>query len=445
MTHLSTDLETLYPEHLELITKRYLEAAQQAGKEGLLISSGALKYAFLDDHSYPFKVNPHFKSWLPITGVNDSFILIKGNQKPQLLYHQPDDYWHMKPADPEGYWVDRWQIQPIGQPVDAHNLVGDTSKLAFIGEEADLAKEWGFDNTNDTNILNSIHFDRAYKTRYELACLQLANLKAAKGHHAAEQAFRQGQSEFEIQHAYLAAIEHREQQTPYSSIVALNEHAAVLHYQHYDFAAKATDDLHSLLIDAGAEQHGYAADVTRTYAFRDGIFKDLVNSMDAAQQAIINDIKVGMDYPELNKKMHIRLANILQSSGLVNLSVDAMIDNNITFTFLPHGLGHFLGLQTHDVAGFQQSKSGINKSAPANYPALRLTRPIENNQVFTIEPGLYFIPSLLTELRRSSHTKNINWPLIESLMPCGGIRIEDNIAIIDSLPVNLTRDAFLGL
>jgi Xaa-Pro dipeptidase len=76
-----------------------------------------------------------------------------------------------------------------------------------------------------------------------------------------------------------------------------------------------------------------------------------------------------------------------------------------------------------------------------------LTRDIENQQVFTIEPGLYFIPMLLKELKQGPHKAAINWGLIEQLLPCGGIRIEDNIAMIDGAPVNLTRlaqQALLG-
>ena len=445
MVQLSTDLEALYPEHIEQVKRHYLEAATQSGKEGVLIASGSLKTAFLDDHTYPFKVNPHFKAWLPVTDVNDSFVLIRENEKPQLLYHQPEDYWHMKPKDPEGYWVDHWNIQSIGDITDAHNLIGDVNTLAFIGEETKLAENWKFNSINEEALLNSIHYERAYKTEYELACLQLANNQAVIGHQAAEQAFKEGLSEFDIQHAYLSAIEHREQQAPYSGIVALNEHCAVLHYQHYEFIRHSESNRHSLLIDAGADQHGYAADITRTYAYRDGLFAELIQQLDEAQLAIINAIKVGMNYAELNEEMHLKLARILQSTNLVNMSPEAMVETNLTFNFLPHGLGHFLGLQTHDVAGFQQAKSGGDLPAPEKYPALRLVRPIEDNQVFTIEPGLYFIPSLLQNLRQSALGNNVNWHLIESLMPCGGIRIEDNIAIRNGSPINMTREAFAAL
>lgn len=258
----------------------------------------------------------------------------------------------------------------------------------------------------------------------------------------AERAFRNGGSEFDIQHAYLAAIAHREQQAPYSGIVALNEHCAVLHYQHYEHKHHPEPERHAMLIDAGAECHGYAADITRTYAYADGLFADLIESMNEAQLAIIGEIEIGLNYADLDARMHMRLADILKQYNLIDMSVEVMIETNITSTFLPHGLGHFLGLQTHDVAGFQQSRQGDTKPAPGNHPHLRLTRPIENNQVFTIEPGLYFIPLLLERLKQTRYSSAVNWPLIESLIPSGGIRIEDNIAMVNNSPINLTREAF---
>lgn len=442
MSQLSTDLELLYPQHLAKVQETYQKAVKKAGKEGLLIAAGSLKYAFLDDHSYPFKVNPHFKAWLPVTDLENCFVLIKGDDKPQLLFNQPEDYWHKPAEDPSGFWVDEWQIQPIGSLKDAHNRLGDTSTLAFIGEETELARTWGIDSVNDERMLNHLHYQRAYKTPYELACLQMANNRAVDGHRAAETAFRQGRSEFEIQQAYLAAIAHREHQAPYSGIVALNEHCAVLHYQHYEQVQHSQDKLHSLLIDAGADQNGYGADITRTYAYRRGRFGELIEAMDEAQLSIIEDIEIGMNYADLNQKMHLRLARLLKDFELVDMAPESMLETNITFTFLPHGLGHFLGLQTHDVAGFQQSERGDTQSAPEKYPALRLTRTIENGQVFTIEPGLYFIPMLLDQLRQSAHSKHINWRLVESLLPCGGIRIEDNIAIVNDETINMTREAF---
>ena len=200
-----------------------------------------------------------------------------------------------------------------------------------------------------------------------------------------------------------------------------------------------------MLIDAGADYNGYAADVTRTYAARDGVFADLIAALDEAHLGIIDEIQVGMNYADLHSSMHGRLATILKQFGFVDMSEAAMLESNVTFNFCPHGLGHFLGLQTHDVGGFQKNPAGDIGPAPEKYPALRLTREIEDRQVFTIEPGLYFIPMLLKKLKASEHAKAVAWDKIDSLLPYGGIRIEDNIVMGNGAAINLTREAFKAL
>ena len=91
---------------------------------------------------------------------------------------------------------------------------------------------------------------------------------------------RRGASEYEAQMRYLEACEQREEEMPYNNIVAYNENAAVLHYQHLE--RRPPESLRSFLIDAGAQYRGYAADITRTYAAAPGLFSDLV---DGAQRA----------------------------------------------------------------------------------------------------------------------------------------------------------------
>jgi len=125
--------------------------------------------------------------------------------------------------------------------------------------------------------------------------------------------------------------------------------------------------------------------------------------------------------------MHLRIAQLLKQFGFVDMTAEEAVESGVTSTFYPHGLGHFLGLQVHDVAGFMQDEKGTHLSAPEAHAYLRCTRKIEAGQVFTIEPGLYFIPSLLAKLRKTDSAKRVNWDKVESFLPYGGIRIEDNL------------------
>ena len=100
-------------------------------------------------------------------------------------------------------------------------------------------------------------------------------------------------------------------------------------------------------------------------------------------------------------------------------------------------------LQVHDMGGFMRDDKGIHQPSPEGHPFLRCTRKIEKNQVFTIEPGLYFIDSLLGDLAQTDSKQFINWEKIESLKPYGGIRIEDNIIVHEDSLENMTRDLAL--
>jgi Xaa-Pro dipeptidase len=113
--------------------------------------------------------------------------------------------------------------------------------------------------------------------------------------------------------------------------------------------------------------------------------------------------------------------------------------------FFPHGLGHLVGLQVHDVSGFSVDATGKRKATPPGHPYLRLTRTLEPGFVVTIEPGLYFIDMLLDEARKGAHGPHINWHRVDEFRPYGGIRVEDNVACTADAPENLTRAAFAAL
>jgi Xaa-Pro dipeptidase len=129
------------------------------------------------------------------------------------------------------------------------------------------------------------------------------------------------------------------------------------------------------------------------------------------------------------------LAAVLLSTGIakVGASAAALVNDGATRKLFPHGLGHSLGLVTHDV--------GCRQIAPrTDNPFLRNTSVIDVDQVFTIEPGCYFIPSLLAELRALPVAASIDWPLVEQLTPFGGVRIEDDLLVTEAAGIdNFTR------
>jgi len=124
------------------------------------------------------------------------------------------------------------------------------------------------------------------------------------------------------------------------------------------------------------------------------------------------------------------------------VSAEAAVESGLSAVFYPHGLGHYLGLQTHDVAGLIADADGTPIPRPEGHPFLRLTRTLEAGNVLTIEPGLYFIEPLLRKWRENGDVGAIAWDKVEAFAPYGGIRIEDNMVVTDGVPRNLTREAF---
>ncbi|MBK6436506.1 MAG: Xaa-Pro dipeptidase [Rhodanobacteraceae bacterium] len=436
---MSEGLVELYPNHVASVVQRAERALAFANFDHLLIASGREQYRFLDDRPLPFVSHPPFKAFVPLTQQTDSWIVVTPGRKPILVYCLPDDYWHLPPAAPHGYWVEQFDIRVIRTPDDAaQHFPAFSDKLAIIGEAHDTVGVYR--PNNPVRVLSSLHYTRSAKTEYELSCMRLAQSRAVRGHRAAEAAFRAQGSELEIHRAYLAATGHSDIDLPYTNIIGLNEHAAVLHYQYQRHDRPSAH--RSFLIDAGAQVHGYASDITRTYGNGDSEFEALIGAVDLVQQRLCGKVRAGQNYPELHIEAHHLLASVLLEQDIVRMSQEAMVEQRVTSTFFPHGLGHPIGLQVHDVAGFHANEAGETIPRPPGHPYLRMTRTLEENFVVTIEPGLYLIPMLLAELKAGAHAKHVNWSKVEHLTKFGGIRIEDEVRATVGEPENLTRNAF---
>jgi Xaa-Pro dipeptidase len=415
-----------------------------AGASHAVIFSGAPKWRFLDDNHYPFTANPHFVGWLPLTSTPHCYLSYTPGETPVLVYFQEKDYWHAPPATPDGFWAAHFDIR-IVHTLDeiARHLPGEREKCILIGEIDDERQAFGIERVNPTSALNILHYARAVKTAYEIDCLRGASLRGARGHLAAERAFRDGKSEYQIHLDYCRAVEHTEPELPYGNIIALNENGAVLHYQHRSRAAPAV--LRSFLIDAGATVNGYASDITRTHAHDDDEFQALIDRMDALQLELVESVRAGVDFSELHITTHRKIAELLVELGFASGSVDALIENGVTAAFYPHGLGHLLGIQVHDVGGFMADEHGAIIDRPSAHPFLRLTRTLEADQVLTIEPGLYAIDLLQENLEGTPAHAMVNQERVAWLRRFGGIRVEDNVRVLPEGCENLTRNAFAAL
>lgn len=428
----STSLADLQRRHIHDLQKAYEDVMADFAVEAVAIYSGHATPHFGDDQTPSFQTYAHFMHWAPLPEVQHSWLVIRKDARPALYLYAPEDYWHLPAQLPEEAWADEFDVQRRSETtpplLGKHTaIIGDVGTLATTGSlVGDIQPE---------ALLRALDELRMYKSDYEVACLGEANRYAIAGHQAALTAFQGASSELDIQLAYLAASRQRESLVPYQNIVGVNQHAGVLHYQHYE--VNAPQHLFSLLVDAGHRYRGYCADLTRTHAGPEApsLFAELIQAVTAIKDSIIDAIAPGVSFLELHEQMHKHLAETLITHDLFRGSAEQAIGSGVTRAFCPHGLGHSLGLQVHDVAGKRQP-DGSPSPAPELHPALRLTRTLRPGMVVTVEPGCYFIPMLLDPLR--TQPLPINWTLVDQLSVCGGIRVEDNVLVTADKHQNLT-------
>jgi Xaa-Pro dipeptidase len=443
-TSTSATWQRAFSEHLHELNKRTATALAASQFESLLLYSGRDRYWFLDDATYPFKAHPPFKVWAPLTDAPECFVFVVPGHKPVLVFHQADDFWHKPATVPEAYWTSHFDIRIAKDTASARAaLPADLSRTAFIGEAFAELATFGVAAVNPEHLLARLDFPRARKSEYELLCLREASRMAARGHVAAAAAFAAGASEFDVGLAYQRAARQREKHLPYNPIIALNEGGAVLHYQVQELAAPAAH--HSMLIDAGCEFGGYASDITRTHSFEDRDWRELITRFDALQLQLCAAVKPGVEWSDVHELAHHSVADFLREADIVTTPASATVESGLSRVFFPHGIGHLLGIQVHDVGGTLGGPDGRQIPRPGKHPSLRLTRRLEAGFVVTMEPGIYFIDALLTAARSAPYAKDIRWSRVAALHKFGGIRIEDDLAVTPDGCENLTRDAFASV
>lgn len=430
----------LYREHVAKLSTAVADALSATGFDALVVQAGTPFRYFADDMDAPFHPTPHFAHWTPLAGPHHLLRVAPG-ERPRLARVAPEDYWYEQAPLGDPFWAGEYEIVEVPTVEEAWRALAASlsGRWAYVGDAPEAARAHGAadDARNPSALVARLDWNRSYKTAYEIACLEGAAVAAARGHHAARAAFEDGASELAIHQAYVAAVGCVDQDLPYETIIGLDEKGAILHY----VGKRAAVSGAVLLIDAGARHLGYCSDVTRTWtrAGAPAAFADLATGMDRLQQELCRAIRPGLAYGDLHERAHVAIGDLLHATGILAVGGEDALAEGLTAPFFPHGLGHFLGIQVHDVAGHQREPAGGRQEPPARFPFLRTTRTIEPDQVFTIEPGLYFIEMLLREHRTGPTRDRFDWALIDALAPYGGVRVEDDVVVTGDGHRNLTR------
>ena len=202
-----------------------------------------------------------------------------------------------------------------------------------------------------------------------------------------------------------------------------------------------------LLNDSGANSPlHYASDITRTFP-ANGKFsnrqKEIYTIVQEMQETVIKQLKPGVSFKEMHKLSAYIGIRGLKELGLLKGSSEEALEKGVYGLFYPHGLGHMLGLDVHDMEALGEDMVGydekIKREAEFGITFLRLGKKLEKGFCITVEPGIYFIPELFNQWKKENkHSNFINYDKFEKYLDFGGIRIEDNILITNHKSENLS-------
>ena len=332
-----------------------------------------------------------------------------------------------RPASELGGWLERRRGEPL-------TVIGNddiTLRPIEYGVESWATLEFATDEEESERLRTVVAELRRAKDPRELALMREAAAATHRGHMAGIRKARAGMSEralqIEIEVEFFRAGAER---TAYGSIVGGGPNAATLHFSP---TAREFSEGELILVDAGAEVGGYASDVTRTYpvgARFEGMQRDLYELVLGVQERAIDRARPGREYRDLHLAASVETAQGLIDLGLLRGEAEDLVERDAQALFFPHGLGHMLGLATHDAGGC------LDGRVPSERPTLRYLRadlPLQPGYVVTIEPGVYFIRALLEDpdLRQRYHD-DVDWERVDGLLDFGGIRIEDDVLITEA-------------
>ncbi|MDZ7962788.1 MAG: aminopeptidase P family protein [Aulosira sp. DedQUE10] len=425
---------------VDILRQRRQRLASMIGFPAILWSGSSNPRNF-PANVFPFRASSHFLYFAGLPLPNAAIRLEAG--KLELFMDDPSPssaLWH-------GEMPKREEIaQIIGADVakpmaELELFLADAATIAVQDattwtQQSQLFNRWVLPQSPpqgiDLELAKAIVSLRLTHDEGALTELRQAAAVSVEAHKAGMAATPQAKREAEVRGAMEGVIIAHNMTTSYNSIVTVQ--GEVLHNEQYHNSLQPGD---LLLADVGAEtEMGWAADITRTWPVS-GKFsstqRDIYNVVLAAHDACIAKIRPGIEYGEIHMLAATVIADGLANLGILQGKAEDLVEIDAHALFFPHGIGHILGLDVHDMedlgdlAGYEE---GRNRSDRFGLGYLRLNRPMRPGMLVTIEPGFYQVPAILNDVKQSAKYHNvINWERLSQFADVRGIRIEDDVLV----------------
>lgn len=439
------------PSAPQAFLERRRRLRQRLGVPALVVSGLARPRNF-PANRYAFRAESHF---LYLVGMQLESAALWLSREDEILYLDPPDpndaLWHGERPDLEALSeMLRIPVRPLAElrltaPVASLPAQDGDSALwqaQLLGRDIEAG---GGDRVegDDLALAEAMIELRLQHDEAAIDQLRQAALVTAYAHRAGLAATRPGIPEARVRAAMEAAILGSGMTNAYAPIVTA--HGEVLHHERYDNVLGERD---LLLADVGAETpEGWAADVTRTWPVR-GEFsptqRAVYDVVLAAQEAAIASVRPGVRYLDVHRAAGRALVSGLVELGVLRGTTDDLYERGAAALFFPHGIGHLLGLDVHDLedlgdrAGYAPGRA---RGTSRGDRFLRLDRDLAPGMLVTIEPGFYRIPALLNDSAELGDLHDaIDWAELAKFSDVRGIRIEDDVLVTSTGHEVLTAD-----
>jgi Xaa-Pro dipeptidase len=426
-----------------------------AGRGIAVLQGGEQPYEYDTDRQLPFLQESFFQYLFGVRepGLSGAVDVASGRAMLFIPRLSQEYAWWMGRIQPPGWFQERYEVDAVHyvdemaavlQRLGPERLLLLDGINSDSGRRAQPARFEGIERfETDQGLLHPELVEcRVLKSPEEIELLRWVNRISSDAHTEVMRRCRPGMMEYQLESWFLHEVYSRGgcRFTAYTCICGCGPHASVLHYGHQGAPNDGPlGDGDIFLNDSGAEYHGYASDITCSFPVNGRFSADqraIYEAVLAANRAVQRAMKPGVAWPDMHRLAERVVAERLLAMGLLRGSLEDLLKSHVPALFMPHGLGHLIGLDVHDPGGYPDGTERIDEPG---IRALRCGRELKAGMVITVEPGIYFIDALLDPFLADPKTAHhLDADVLARFRGFGGVRIEDDVLVTESGSENLT-------